>query len=120
MNFNIRTDLALENREIYQAASKKEHEIPGIEAFFDDSDCDVHISTVKVLSKIGSEALSKPIGEYITIESPYMNDEVEKIDKKIIKTLAKNIKKLANLKETDSVLVVGLRKFRCYSRRVRP
>ncbi len=115
MNFNIRTDLALENREIYQTANKKESEIPGIEAFIDDSDCDVHITTVKILSEEGSNALSKPIGEYITIESPYLNDEVEKIDQKIIKKLGEIIKKLSNLKEKDSVLVVGLRKFRRYA-----
>lgn len=109
MNFNIRTDLALENREIYQTANQKEHEIPGVEASFDDSDCDVHVTTVKILSESGSIALSKPIGEYITIESPYLNDEVEKIDQKIIKKLGKTIKDLTNLNKKDSVLVVGLR-----------
>ena len=111
MNFNIRTDLALENHEIYQTANKKRKEIPGIEAFFDDSDQDIHISTVKVLSDIGSKALSKPIGKYVTIESQYMNDEVERIDKKIVNVLAQNILTLTNLNEKDSVLVVGLRKF---------
>ncbi len=111
MNFNIRTDLALENHEIYQTANKKRKEIPGIEAFFDDSDQDIHISTVKVLSDIGSKALSKPIGKYVTIESQYMNDEVERIDKKIVNILAQNILTLTNLNEKDSVLVVGLRKF---------
>lgn len=108
MNFNVRTDLALENREIYQAAAKKEVEIPGIEANFDNSDYDIRVSTVKILSNEGSKALSKPIGEYVTIESEYMNDEVEKIDKKIIKRLSENIKKLINLEQISSVLVVGL------------
>lgn len=108
MNFNVRTDLALENREIYQAAAKKEVEIPGIEANFDNSDYDIRVSTVKILSNEGSKALSKPIGEYVTIESEYMNDEVEKIDKKIIKRLSENIKKLINLEQINSVLVVGL------------
>lgn len=108
MNFNVRTDLALENREIYQAAAKKEVEIPGIEANFDNSDYDIRVSTVKILSNEGSKALSKPIGEYVTIESEYMNDEVEKIDKKIIKKLSENIKKLINLEQISSVLVVGL------------
>ena len=36
MQYEIRTDLALENREIYRLAQKIENEIPGIETEVDD------------------------------------------------------------------------------------
>ena len=72
MQYEIRTDLALENREIYRNAKKIEDEIPGIETTIDDSDEDILITKVKILTQEGSNALGKPVGNYITIESKHM------------------------------------------------
>lgn len=108
MQYEIRTDLALENREIYRKAQKMEDEIPGIETEIDDSDADILITKVKILTKEGSNALGKPIGDYITVESKYMNDEVENIDNKIIQKVAEQIKEISHLVKNDTVLVVGL------------
>ena len=108
MQYEIRTDLALENREIYRLAQKIDDEIPGIETEVDDTDKDILITKVKILSKEGSDALGKPIGNYITIESPLMNDEVESIDNKIIEKTSNVIKDVSHLVKNDTVLVVGL------------
>lgn len=108
MNFQIRTDLALETREIYQKAQNIEDEVPGVETKVDDSDNDFLFTEVNILSDEGASLLNKPIGNYITIESKYMNDEVESIDKKIINKLASTIKDISHIVKKDSVLVVGL------------
>ena len=62
MQYEIRTDLALENREIYRLAQKIENEIPGIETEVDDSDSNMLVTKVKILTNEGAEALGKPIG----------------------------------------------------------
>lgn len=108
MQYEIRTDLALENREIYRLAQKIENEIPGIETEVDNSDSDMLVTKVKILTNEGAEALGKPIGNYITIESQMMNDEVESIDNKIIQKVADTIKDISHLVKKDTVLVVGL------------
>ena len=106
----IRTDLALENREFLKNSMNLEDEIPGIETICENNDKDLNITTVKILTSEASKKLGKPCGDYITIESPYMNDEVENIDKKIISKLSFLIQDLLNInkKENFSVLVVGL------------
>lgn len=106
----IRTDLAIENREFYKNAMSLEDEIPGIETIYDDFDEDLNVTTVKILNKDAVNILNKPIGDYITIESKYMNDEVLSIDEKIINKLADLLKTLINTsnKPNYSILVVGL------------
>ena len=50
MEYKIRTDLAIETREIYKTAQKIDDEIPGVETSIDDSDEDMLITKVKVIS----------------------------------------------------------------------
>lgn len=107
-NFEIRTDLALETRELYRKASKIDNEIPGIETEINDEDKNILITKVRIISDEGANILGKPIGDYITIESPYINDEIQEFDEKFIKKTSEIIKSLANLKDNDSILVVGL------------
>lgn len=106
----IRTDLAIENREFYKNAMNLEDEVPGIKTIYDDLDEDLTITTVKVLNADAENALGKPIGDYITIESKYMNDEVTHIDEKIIKKLSDLLRNLIDTSQKDSfsILVVGL------------
>ena len=84
-NFEIRTDLALETRELYRKASKIDNEIPGIETEINDEDKNILITKVRIISDEGANILGKPIGDYITIESPYINDEIQEFDEKFIK-----------------------------------
>ncbi len=108
MNLNIRTDLAIETRELYRSAQKLDDEIPGIETLVDSNDEDYTITTVKILSDEGANALNKAKGDYVTIESKYMNDEVKSIDEKLISKIAESIKDMTTLNENSSILVIGL------------
>ena len=110
MNKQIRTDLALENREFLKNSMNLEDEIPGVETSFENEDKDLNITTVNILTSEAAQNIGKPCGQYITIESQYMNDEVYNIDEKIINKLSFLLKKLllSNEKEHFSVLVVGL------------
>lgn len=107
--FNLRTDLAIENREIYRTANKVEEEIPGIETQ-EEKDDNVLITRVKVKSKEGENALKKPVGTYVTIEAPnfrYAEDnEKEKLSQKIGKEINQMLDGIVTNK--DDVLVVGL------------
>lgn len=108
MQYEIRTDLALENREIYKTAQKLDTEVPGIETEIDNTNENIYITKVKILSEEGANALGKPIGNYITIESQYMNDEVENIDKKIVEIVSNILQEISHLVKNDTVFVVGL------------
>ena len=108
MNYDIRTDIALESKEIYQKARNIEEEISGVETIIDDSSPNLLITKVNILTKEGETALNKPIGTYITIESPHLNDEVSSINEEIVKKTSQLIQEIAHLVKKDTVLVVGL------------
>lgn len=108
MNFSFKTDLALENREIYQKAQKNSSEIPGISTFFDDSDKDFLFTRVSVLTDEASKVLFKPKGDFITIESPFLNSEIRDIDSKIVKKVSKTLFETGKISRKRSILVVGL------------
>ena len=108
MEYKIRTDLAIETREIYKVAQKIDDEIPGVETTVDDSDEDMLITKVRITTKEAKEALQKPQGIYVTIESLKLKEDCESIHEKIAKKVAETIKELGNLIAGDTVLVVGL------------
>ena len=66
---NIRTDLAIENREIYNQARNAEDEIPGVRVETKRMK-KIKVTKVFIESKEGEEALNKPIGKYITLDIP--------------------------------------------------
>lgn len=101
----IHTDLAIENREIYQEENKGEIEGVSVEVIEEKNHT---ITTVQVLNNKGSSIIGKPIGTYITIEVPDLNktdedlkDEISIEFSKILKSLIKDLKK-------DKVLIIGL------------
>lgn len=109
MNINrIRTDLAVETREMYRQAQKIDDEIPGVETTIDDTEKDIVVTSVKIMSDEAAEIMGKSKGEYVTIDAPKLklNDEVfnEKVGEKLIGV----IKRIANMSPMDTVLVVGL------------
>jgi spore protease len=68
MKRSIRTDLAMEAREMAQ--EQNQIEIPGVKAETVKPDEDITITRVEVVSKIGEDHIGKPIGNYITLEVP--------------------------------------------------
>ena len=64
---NVRTDLALESREMYKENNNKEAD--GV--ILEEKEIDgTKISIVKIITENGSEKLGKPIGNYITLDIP--------------------------------------------------
>ena len=108
MSWNIRTDLAIENREIYQKAERIEDEIPGIKTDFKNISNDLKVTKVEVLTEEGERALGKPKGKYYTLEAENLHLGIEEIDNQVENEVSKILKELLQLKSEDKVLVVGL------------
>ncbi len=106
MNANIRTDLALEVRESFP---EDDVEIKGVELWEDyDEKHNIRVSTVVIKDKKGAKAMQKPMGTYITIEAPDMNQGDDGYNKEISDVIAKELKTLAGDLKREEVLVVGL------------
>lgn len=103
--FQVRTDLAIEARELYQQRNKKE--ISGVEVEKDEAN-DYTITRVKVLNKNGEKKIGKPVGSYITIEVPALSRADQDLKDEISKVLAKELKVLINPNKLTKTLVVGL------------
>lgn len=80
----------------------------GVETTVDQTTEGIVITTVKILNEEASKALGKAIGEYITIDAPKLRQNDEEFNQKVGDALVKVVRHIADLKETDTVLVVGL------------
>ncbi|MDD4113121.1 MAG: GPR endopeptidase [Herbinix sp.] len=106
MNYKTRTDLALEVRESFP---EDDVEIKGVILTEDfDKKNKVRISTVEIMDEAGARAMERPIGTYITIEAPELNNSTEDYHKSVSNYIERNIKKLSGKLSKDEVLVVGL------------
>ena len=103
--FQVRTDLALEARERFE----EDVEIRGVavEESYDERR-DVRVTVVRIQTENGAKAMGKPIGTYITLEAPRMSEPDEDYHREVSEKLAEYLKKLLDVKNEKSVLVVGL------------
>ncbi|WP_428867956.1 GPR endopeptidase [Clostridium sediminicola] len=102
---SIRTDLAVEAREMYQKQNKGE--IPGVNIKeYNEGVC--KITDVQILDELGEKNLGKPKGTYITIDMPefvhYDKDTMTLVSEAFGKVLSK----IVNLEKSMTALVVGL------------
>lgn len=105
--YSIRTDLALEQKERFEADNV---EISGVvlEENYDE-EREIKITTVKIETENGAKIMGKPVGTYITIEAPNMAIPDEGYHEEISRELSKFLKTLLKKEKGDySVLVVGL------------
>jgi spore protease len=105
MAFVGRSDLAVETREMVQKGSQRE--IPGVEVNNENIE-NIAITRVKIKNDEGSKTMGKPIGSYITLDIPELNQNIKEINDKTVNALADEIKKICRLSERSTVLVVGL------------
>ena len=103
--YQIRTDLAVENRELYKEAHQEDSK--GVEIEKEEKG-NYTVTRIKVLNKEGSEDLQKPIGTYITIDVPRLNKTDEDLKDEISQVLAKEIKGLGKTHPHSKILIVGL------------
>lgn len=102
---NVRTDLALEAREM---AGDISTEMEGVKVIVHKiDDINMHITKVQVLDKKGEEQIHKPIGNYITIECDEIKKSALDNKKDIVEAIAKELKKICDW-TNKKVLVIGL------------
>lgn len=103
----IRTDLALEAREIFvQCSEEKAEKIDGV-----DSDVEkigsITKTKIRIINENGERALGKPKGTYITIEAPEIKYDTE-VYEKVCMLLADEIREMAKPDKNTKTLVAGL------------
>lgn len=102
---SIYTDLALEERERFE----QNVEIKGVEirnSF--DKKINMDTTIVDIVSEEGADAMGKPIGRYITMESRILRNPEEAERKMIAHELAGHLSKIIKPDNVKSVLVAGL------------
>jgi len=105
-NGYIYTDMAVELRDIALSESESQA-IDGVES--DEYDVfDIHVTWVKVTNKNGENAIGKPMGNYITIESPALREGDIDAHEDAIKVMVEIIGKIHNLEKNQTALVIGL------------
>ncbi len=106
--FQIRTDLAIEAREMIEEKQENVGTEPnGVQVETEDGEF-YTLTRVSIVNEAGSEAMGKPIGEYITIESQKLKENAVDCHEVLIKLLADQLGKLAQTKKEDRILVAGL------------
>ena len=74
LRFSVRTDLAIEARELAQQSHPPENdELDGVEVETQETP-DFHLTRVRIVSENGSQLMGKPMGSYITIESEKLKE----------------------------------------------
>jgi len=106
---NFRTDLAIENKEMYDSDNQGEGiEISGVEVETEKFEEVVGITRIKITDEHGSKVLQKPLGNYITLEVEGVVDGPEEIKEKAAIALSNELKRLIQFHNKLKVLIIGL------------
>jgi spore protease len=103
---NVRTDLAVEAREMYRKDNN--NEVPGVEVEENTEEDGIVITTVKILDPVGARIMGKAIGTYITMEIPGLRHYDADFHDNLSKSFAKQLSKVVNIKKDSTAIVVGL------------
>lgn len=105
--YQVRTDLALEQRERFV---KDEVEVSGVvveESY--DPDTEVLVTTVRIETENGASVMGKPVGNYITLEAPKMAEADEGYHSEVSEQLRRVLEAcLPEEYEERNLLIVGL------------
>lgn len=111
-NKSIRTDLAMEARELFreQAARevKQEDMEPAGVVVENAGNQDIKITRVRVISPAGEQAIGKPMGNYVTLEVPRLGENDQELFENACKALAKELVSITKLNDKSTILIVGL------------
>ena len=104
---SIRTDLALEARELWQESAKNQTQIRGVIAKeFTMRGFPIH--RVEITTHEGARALGKPIGQYSTLELKGLSRRDEGLFLRAIEALADELRPMLPTGKNGCVLVIGL------------
>ena len=101
-----RTDLALEVRERFEQDNVEVEGVVLKETYHKNKE--IKVTTVTIENEHGARVMGKPIGTYITIEAPKLNEEDESYHKPLSEEVARYLKKLMGEQKEEHVLIVGL------------
>lgn len=109
--YNIRTDLALEEKERFESDQVEVQGVVLEEEY--DKEREIRVTTVRIETENGAKTMGKPVGTYLTIEAPNLSSPDEGIHREVSEELAKCLievmKKIIPESEHDKeVLVIGL------------
>ena len=102
---NVRTDLAIEAREIYKQENKSEVDGVIVDEVEDEGTV---VTTVKITNKDGAEKMGKPVGTYITLDIPEYTAYDGGLMDDVSKAFGKTLKNLVEMTPDKTALVVGL------------
>lgn len=102
-----RTDLAVEAKELWRESAQEQTELKGVKSR-EKVENGFKITTVEILDDEGARELNKPVGTYITMEIDKLINREDNSFTDGAQTLGAEIAAVLKLKESDSVLVVGL------------
>jgi len=110
-HFNLNLDLAVEARDLVRGAT--DQEIEGIVEEVEKLD-NIKVTTITIQNDFGAKRIGKPVGTYVTIESPPLKINDPYVKEEIIQAMAKSMNKLTKdrLQPNDNVLLVGLGNWR--------
>ena len=99
----LRTDLALEAHEIAGGAGALE----GVTS--EESEVgSIKVTKVKVLDERGVQKIGKPVGTYVTVEAPGLDDNQEESFNSALEAIAKELEEMLEPYGNGMVLVAGL------------
>ena len=109
--YNIRTDLALEEKERFESDQVEVQGVVLEEEY--DKEREIRVTTVRIETENGAKTMGKPVGTYLTIEAPNLSSPDEGIHREVSEELSKYLievmKKIIPESEHDKeVLVIGL------------
>ncbi len=102
---NIRTDLAIEAREMLMGETKEE--IPGVLTETESFD-EISVTRVNITTPEAEKRMGKKQGRYITLEVPGLRQKNTALQEEVSRQLARELLKMAEFTPETSVLVVGL------------
>ncbi|CEN88280.1 germination protease [[Clostridium] sordellii] len=103
---SLRTDLALEAREIYEQGNDASN-IPGVKIDTKELE-DCIVTKVEVLDEQGAQIMNKGIGIYTTIESKLMKYDDDESREQVISYLKDELISILGKDKTKKTLVIGL------------
>ncbi len=102
---NVRTDLAVEAKEMYTEDNNSEIDGVSVEELEDEG---TKITKVSILNEDGAKKMGKPVGTYITLDIPEFTAYDGGLMDDVSKALGRTLKRLINMKDDMLALVVGL------------
>ena len=98
--YNIRTDLALEEKERFESDQVEVQGVVLEEEY--DKEREIRVTTVRIETENGAKTMGKPVGTYLTIEAPNLSSPDEGIHREVSEKI------MPESEQDKEVLVIGL------------